>query len=48
METTGIVETFVQGWLIGMILMVVPMTIHAMIKDRRNGDSWLTILRRYF
>lgn len=48
METTGIVETFVQGWLIGMILMVVPMTIHAIITDRRHGDSWKTILKRYF
>lgn len=48
METPTMVETFVQGWLIGMILMIVPMTIHAMIKDRRNGDSWLTIMKRYF
>lgn len=47
METTGMVETFVQGWLIGMILLIVPMTIHAVITDRRKGDSWVTIIKRY-
>lgn len=57
MENPTMVENFVQFWLIVMILMVVPMTfvigtradtIHAMIKDLLNGDSWLTIMKRYF
>ena len=43
----GLIEFLCESFVIGMIGTVVPLTIHAVITDRRNGDSWKTILNRY-
>lgn len=42
-----LIELGCQAFVIGMVLTVVPLTIHAVITDHRNGDSWKTILNRY-
>lgn len=47
MENTGIIEFVFLRWMIGMFLLLGPMTIYTAISDRRKGDSWTTILKRY-
>lgn len=48
MENTGIIEfVFLNRWMIGIFLLLGLMTIYTAISDRRKGDSWMTILKRY-
>ena len=48
MENTGIIEfVFLNRWMIGMFLLLGLMTICTAVSDRRKGDSWTTILKRY-
>ena len=47
MENTGIIEFVFLCWMIGIILLLGLMTICTAVSDRRKGDSWKTIIKRY-
>ena len=44
----GLIEFLCDSFVIGLVGTVVPLTIYSIVTDRRKGDSWKTILNRYF
>lgn len=42
-----LIELLCDSFVIGLVITGVPLVIWAVISDRRNGDSWKTIFKRY-
>lgn len=43
----GLIELGCLALVISLVITGVPLAIWAVITDRRNGDSWKTIFKRY-